>query len=115
MVFDANAGARGAEGRCSADREELAKALAEKPRAVWVMLPAGRITEETIEHLGGLLEPDDDIIDGGNSFQDDIRRAKVAEKRIRYVGAGRPEASGASARLLHDDRRPKGGVGSSRS
>ena len=66
------------------------KALKEKPRAVWVMLPAGRITEETVEHLGGLLEPDDIIIDGGNSFyKDDIRRAKkLAEKRIRYVDCG---------------------------
>ena len=54
------------------------------------MLPAGRITEETIEQLGGLLEPDDIIIDGGNSFyKDDIRRAKkLAEKRIRYVDCG---------------------------
>jgi 6-phosphogluconate dehydrogenase (decarboxylating) len=40
------------------------------------MLPAGRITEKTVELLGGLLEPDDIIIDGGNSFyKDDIRRA----------------------------------------
>ena len=57
--------------------EDMVKSLKEKPRAVWVMLPAGRITEETVEHLGGLLEPDDIIIDGGNSFyKDDIRRAK---------------------------------------
>src|SRR5476651_796462 len=60
------------------------KALKEKSRAVWVMLPAGQITEETVERLGGLLEPDDIIIDGGNSFyKDDIRRAKkLADKRI---------------------------------
>jgi 6-phosphogluconate dehydrogenase len=70
--------------------EDLVKALKEKPRAVWVMLPAGRITEETVERLGGLLEPDDIIIDGGNSFyKDDIRRAKkLADKRIRYVDCG---------------------------
>ena len=49
-----------------------------------------QITEETVEHLGGLLEPDDIIIDGGNSFyKDDIRRAKkLADKRIRYVDCG---------------------------
>jgi 6-phosphogluconate dehydrogenase len=54
------------------------------------MLPAGQITEETVERLGGLLEPDDIIIDGGNSFyKDDIRRAKLlADKRIRYVDCG---------------------------
>jgi 6-phosphogluconate dehydrogenase len=34
----------------------VVKTLGEKPRAVWLMLPAGRITEETVEHLGGLLE-----------------------------------------------------------
>ena len=61
-----------------------------KPRAVWVMLPAGRVTEEAVESLGGLLEAGDIIIDGGNSFyKDDIRRAKsLAEKRIRYVDCG---------------------------
>ena len=64
--------------------------LVEKPRGVWVMLPAGKITEDTVKTLAGLLEPDDIIIDGGNSFyKDDIRRAKeLAEKRIRYVDCG---------------------------
>jgi 6-phosphogluconate dehydrogenase len=54
------------------------------------MLPAGAITEETVAQLGGLLEPHDIVIDGGNSFyKDDIRRAKkLAEKRIRYVDCG---------------------------
>jgi 6-phosphogluconate dehydrogenase len=54
------------------------------------MLPAGEVTEETVEHLAGLLEPDDMIIDGGNSFyKDDIRRAKtLAEKHIRYIDCG---------------------------
>ena len=54
------------------------------------MLPAGRITDETVEQLGGLLQPDDIVIDGGNSFyKDDIRRAKkLADKHIRYVDCG---------------------------
>ena len=66
------------------------KTLKERPRVVWVMLPAGRTTEETVERLGGLLGSNDIIIDGGNSFdKDDIRRAqKVAEKNIRYVDCG---------------------------
>jgi 6-phosphogluconate dehydrogenase len=65
-------------------------ALTGKPRAIWVMLPAGRITEETVAHLGELLKPDDIIIDGGNSYyKDDIRRAKeLSEKHIRYVDCG---------------------------
>jgi 6-phosphogluconate dehydrogenase len=94
VVFDANVKPREAlakEGAAAAGSlAEVVKALGEKPRAVWVMLPAGRITEETVERLGGLLEPDDIIIDGGNSFyKDDIRRAKkLAEKRIRYVDCG---------------------------
>lgn len=68
----------------------LARVLDEKPRAVWVMLPAGQITEETIAQLGELLEPGDIIIDGGNTFyKDDIRRAgQLAGKRIRYVDCG---------------------------
>ncbi|MEJ7598696.1 MAG: phosphogluconate dehydrogenase (NAD(+)-dependent, decarboxylating) [Kofleriaceae bacterium] len=61
-----------------------------KPRAVWVMVPAGGPTEETVAALGELLETDDVIIDGGNSmFKDDVRRAKVlAAKGIHYVDAG---------------------------
>jgi 6-phosphogluconate dehydrogenase len=94
VVFDANAKARetlAKEGAtATGSLAEVVKALGEKPRAVWVMLPAGAITEETVERLGGLLEPHDIVIDGGNSFyKDDIRRAKkLAEKRIRYVDCG---------------------------
>jgi len=69
---------------------DAVKALGEKPRAIWLMLPAGQITEATLESLGDLLEPGDIIVDGGNSFyKDDIRRAKkLAEKRILYVDCG---------------------------
>jgi 6-phosphogluconate dehydrogenase len=94
VVFDANAKPREALAKEGATAvrslEDVVKALGEKPSAVWVMLPAGRITEETVERLGDLLEPDDIIIDGGNSFyKDDIRRAKkLADKRIRYVDCG---------------------------
>jgi len=94
VVFDANAKPRDAlakEGATAVGSlADIVKALVEKPRAVWVMLPAGKVTEETVERLGGLLEPNDIIIDGGNSFyKDDIRRAKkLAAKRIRYVDCG---------------------------
>lgn len=62
----------------------------EKPRVIWVMLPAGPPTEETIAALTPLLEAGDLIIDGGNSFyKDDIRRARtLAAKAIRYVDIG---------------------------
>ncbi len=62
----------------------------EKPRAVWVMVPAGDATEAQILELLEHLEPGDTIVDGGNTnFHDDIRRHKaLAEKGIRYVDAG---------------------------
>ena len=62
----------------------------EKPRAVWVMVPAGDATEAQIHELLGHLEPGDTIIDGGNTnFHDDVRRHKdLVEKGIGYVDAG---------------------------
>jgi 6-phosphogluconate dehydrogenase len=68
---------------------ELVDAL-DKPRVVWVMLPAGGPTEQTVVALAEILEPDDVIIDGGNTFyRDDIRRAKaLREKSINYVDVG---------------------------
>ena len=94
VVYDANPNASAAlaqEGAQAArSLPDLVKRLDEKPRAVWVMLPAGKITEETIAELGRLLEPGDIIIDGGNTFyKDDVRRAKeLAAKQVRYVDCG---------------------------
>jgi 6-phosphogluconate dehydrogenase len=60
------------------------------PRAIWIMLPAGAPTEQTIEALTPLLTPGDVIIDGGNTFwQDDIRRgAALAKRGLHYVDVG---------------------------
>ena len=73
----------------AASLQDLVSKLA-KPRAVWVMVPSGAPTEETIQTLAGLLEPDDVIIDGGNTkFHDDVRRAaELKTKQIHYVDAG---------------------------
>lgn len=78
---------KGATGATSL--EDLISKLT-KPRAVWVMVPSGDPTEETIRHLGTILEKDDIIIDGGNTkFHDDVRRAADLQKRgIHYVDAG---------------------------
>jgi 6-phosphogluconate dehydrogenase len=69
--------------------EELVGKL-EKPRAVWVMVPAGDATEAQITELLEHLEPGDTIIDGGNTnFHDDVRRHHdLATKGIGYVDAG---------------------------
>ena len=69
--------------------EELVSSL-DKPRAVWIMFPAGDATEAQIAELMEHLEPGDTIIDGGNTnFHDDQRRhADLAKKGVRYVDAG---------------------------
>jgi 6-phosphogluconate dehydrogenase len=69
--------------------QELVQALP-APRAVWVMVPAGEITRATVDELGGLLEPEDVVIDGGNSrYTDDkLHAATLAEKGVDYVDAG---------------------------
>jgi 6-phosphogluconate dehydrogenase len=92
-VFDRNrenVNALAKEGPAPAySLEELVEKLS-APRALWVMLPSGAPTEETVAALSKLLESGDEIIDGGNSYYvDDIRRAKeLASKGIHYVDVG---------------------------
>lgn len=68
--------------------EEFVKTL-QKPRAIWLMVPAG-VVDATLDKLVPLLEADDVVIDGGNSYyHDDIRRAaELKAKSIHYVDAG---------------------------
>ena len=86
-AFVENLSEEGATG--VADLPALVAGLA-RPRAVWVMLPAGAPTEDTIDTLSTLLEAGDTIIDGGNTFyKDDIRRAKtLSEKGLHYIDVG---------------------------
>ena len=69
--------------------DELVKALP-TPRLVWVMVPAGAPTYETVDALGELLEPGDVVVDGGNSrYTDDIKHAEdLAAKGIGFVDCG---------------------------
>ena len=69
--------------------EALVRSL-DPPRVVWVMVPAGQPTEQTLEALARLLEADDIVVEGGNSFyRDSIRRSQaLAERGIRFIDAG---------------------------
>ncbi len=93
VVFDrdpAPGKALAAEGAKAVDGLAAMVGAMAAPRHVWVMLPAGAITEAAMAELSGLLAPGDVIIDGGNTFwKDDIRRAKtLGEKGIAYVDVG---------------------------
>ena len=83
----ANATAAGCTGAASlADLVQRLKA----PRAVWIMVPSGPPTEETVQAVAALLAPGDVIIDGGNTrFHDDVRRSKeLAARKLQYIDAG---------------------------
>ena len=92
VVYDVNADvvkqleSEGATG--SSSLEDFVAKL-ERPRAAWLMLPAA-IVDQTLDELVPLLDPDDVVIDGGNSYyRDDIARAKrLAADQIHYVDCG---------------------------
>jgi len=93
VVFDRNQAAVEAlarEGAGASTGLEQHVGRLERPRAVWVMLPAGEITESAVSQLGKLMQAGDAIIDGGNAFyKDDIQRARALSTRgIHYVDAG---------------------------
>jgi 6-phosphogluconate dehydrogenase len=93
VVYDVNPdpikelAGEGATG--AASLAELAEKL-DAPRSVWVMVPAGEITESTVKEVAEVLDKGDAIIDGGNSYyRDDIRRAEmVGEQGIDYIDCG---------------------------
>src|SRR3981189_2010739 len=93
VVYDKDAKAvagLAAEGASGASSLEDFVAKLDKPRTAWVMLPAGKITEATIEALAKLMQPRDVIMDGGNTFgQDDVRRGKtLKEQGLYYLDVG---------------------------
>ena len=93
VAFDLSAEAvQKAESEGAEGARTLAEVAEKLPasRVVWVMVPAGKITESVISELGEILSEGDTIIDGGNTmYKDDIRRAEMlAEKNISYVDVG---------------------------
>jgi 6-phosphogluconate dehydrogenase len=92
VVYDVNADAVAAlvaEGAVGANDLDDFVARLDRPRTVWLMLPAA-ITGRTLNHLAALLDADDVVIDGGNSYyRDDISRAKsLAGQKVHYVDCG---------------------------
>jgi 6-phosphogluconate dehydrogenase len=81
-----------AEGHGAAGAGSLEELVAklEPPRTVWVMVPAGEPTEETVKQLGELLDEGDTIVDGGNTnWHDDVRRASELDAiGIHYIDVG---------------------------
>ncbi|MET0127707.1 MAG: NADP-dependent phosphogluconate dehydrogenase, partial [Solirubrobacterales bacterium] len=93
VVFDVNPDAvasLASEGAAGADSLDDFVAKLEQPRAAWVMVPAGEITESTVNELASKLDSGDAIIDGGNSYyRDDIRRSTAfAGQGIDYIDCG---------------------------
>jgi 6-phosphogluconate dehydrogenase len=93
VAFDFNAhalqGAKDAGATPATTIEEMVQKL-EKPRMVWLMVPSGDPTQQTIDTLAGLLEEGDTIVDGGNSnWHDDVRRGgELDQKGIHYIDVG---------------------------
>lgn len=93
VAYDLNAAARTTVteygARAAASLKDLVAALA-PPRTIWVMVPAGTPTEQTISTLAELLNPDDIVIDGGNSYYQDSRRraAALTAQGIHFFDAG---------------------------
>ena len=89
LSADTVKGLAGEGAVASASLQDLVSKL-KAPRAVWIMVPAGGPTEQTVQTLAQSLQSGDTIIDGGNSyFKDDVRRSiGLKEKGIHYVDVG---------------------------
>jgi 6-phosphogluconate dehydrogenase len=93
VVYDVNAesvSALASDGAVGAGSFDDLVAKLDAPRAVWIMVPAGEPTENTVRELAERLQSGDTIIDGGNSyFKDDVRRASLLRQQgINYLDVG---------------------------
>jgi 6-phosphogluconate dehydrogenase len=113
VVYDVNADAvKELEGEGATGATSLADFVAklEKPRALWLMLPAA-IVQSTLDQLLPLLEADDAVIDGGNSYyRDDITRAKQLAKHqlFKTIAPGKGSAEPTPGRTRTDGTAPDG-------
>jgi 6-phosphogluconate dehydrogenase len=92
VAYDVNEAAAqdlAGEGATAATTLEEFVAVLDRPRAIWLMVPAG-VVQSTLDQLVGLLDPDDIVVDGGNSYyRDDMARARqLADRQIHYVDCG---------------------------
>src|SRR3989442_7910557 len=93
VAWDRNAAAvsaLAADAIVSASSIDDLVARLDRPRAVWIMVPAGDPSEQTVNALATRLESNDTIIDGGNSYyKDDVRRSHALQARgVQYVDVG---------------------------
>src|SRR6478735_7110877 len=112
VVYDANPAPGAALAKEGATAVTSLQSLVETlaaPRTVWVMLPAGKVTEETIAQLSGLMMAGDTIIDGGNTtFKDDVRRRVVpAARLVPDDGWRRGDGETTRSDLLRPGARPR--------
>ena len=103
IVYDQNADAVASSAAGGADAAQSAADLVSRlaaPRAVWVMLPAGAVTDAVVQELAELLDSGDAVIDGGNAnYKDTMRRGEMLSKRgIHLLDAG---TSGGVWGLVH--------------
>ena len=113
VAFDFNADAvSAAEGHGATGASSLEDLISklDAPRTVWIMVPAGDPTEQTVNALADLLDAGDTIVDGGNTnWHDDVRRAEALIERDITLRRRRHlrRRVGPRGRLLHDGRRPR--------
>src|SRR5215218_2302877 len=89
LDLEAVEAAKGHGADTASDYADLVSKLT-APRTVWLMVPAGDITQRAVDEFAGLLEPGDTIVDGGNSnWHDDVRRASELDaKGVHYIDVG---------------------------
>ncbi len=107
---DARASVEAFGATTTASIDELIAKL-EKPRGVWIMVPSGKITDDTVAALQSLLEAGDTIIDGGNSNYHELDRARREQRSARdWIHRCRDERRrlGTRSRLLPHGRRREG-------